>query len=141
MIASESCPQLSVYGSEHRAYQDTCHRESVSDALGYCDDVGPDAAKLMGKESSGAAVSALNLIQNQDCSGRSTVFAKCLYEFCGGNLYAAHTLYAFDNHRTNIAFVQFALHTLDVVQREISDMSVTVDRSDDGGIVCSLYRQ
>lgn len=44
------------------------HQNPFADALSYCDDVGPDAAKLMGKESSGAAVSALNLIQNQDCS-------------------------------------------------------------------------
>ena len=139
VISAECSSQLSVDGLEHRADQYSCHRESVSDAFGYGDDVWLDMVVLMGKEFSATAVSTLDFVQNQNRSGFGTNLAKFLHKFGSRYFDTAHSLYSFDDNSAYVTFRQFLLHRFDVIQREIGHMTVVVDRSNDGGVVCSLH--
>ena len=94
---------------------------------------------LMGKEFSATAVSTLDFVQNQNRSGFGTNLAKFLHKFGSRYFDTAHSLYSFDDNSAYVTFRQFLLHRFDVIQREIGHMTVVVDRSNDGGVVCSLH--
>ena len=141
MISTESCSKLSIDRGEHRTDKYACHREAVAYAFGYGDYVGLDAVVLMGKEFAATSVATLNFVQNQYGIVFCTGFTQGLHKFIGWQLYAAHSLNAFDDHCTHIAFCQFGFHGLYIVQRKIGGVSAVVDGSDDFGIVGNLYGQ
>ena len=95
----------------------------------------------MSEEFTATPVSALNFIENQDRSCFAASFAEFLHKFGGWYLDTAYPLYSFNDNSTCVSFRQFLFHRFNIVEREIGDMTVIVDRSDNGRIVSRFYRQ
>ena len=95
----------------------------------------------MGEEFTATPVSALNFIENQDRSCFAASFAEFLHKFGGWYLDTAYTLYSFNDNSACVSFRQFLFHRFHIVEREIGDMTVIVDRGDNGRIVGRFYRQ
>ena len=72
---------------------------------------------------------------------RRTAFAQGVHELVRRQLYAAHALYAFDDHRADISLGELGPHGLHVVQGKVGHVPAIVHRSDDLGIVGRLHRQ
>ena len=65
MVTTESGSQHTVNGFEHRADQQSAHRETVADAFSHCDQVRFDTGILVGEEFTATSVTGLDFVQNQ----------------------------------------------------------------------------
>ena len=72
----------------------------------------------MGKETSGTAVTRLNLIENKHRSMLATGNFELLQEIVFGNEDAGDTLNTFHHHSRNITLCQFAYGSLHIVEGE-----------------------
>ena len=95
----------------------------------------------MGKELAAASVAALDLIQHQHRVMGGAGLPQGVHEVVGRQLDAAHALNPFDDDGTHVPLRQFAAHGLDVVQRQVGDMSVGIDGRNDFRIVRGLHCQ
>ena len=93
----------------------------------------------MSEEFTATSVSALNFIENQDRSCFAASFAEFLHKFGGWYLDTAYTLYSFNDNSACVSFRQFLFHRFHIVEWEIGDMTVIVDRSDNRRIVSRFY--
>ena len=66
VVATESCTQLTIYRSKLWRNQHATHRETVTDTLGYGDEVRLDAQPLVSEELTASAITALDFIANQE---------------------------------------------------------------------------
>ena len=95
----------------------------------------------MGKELAAAAVATLYFIADEY---GAVGFAKCLKLLEEGGFDHANTanaLYALDDARTDIFLFQLSLPSLNVVERQVSDMTICIDGGNDFGIRRSLNCQ
>ena len=141
MVAAESGAQLPVDRLELRRDEHAAHGETVADAFGHGDDVGPHAEMLVGEEAAGTAVAALYLVADEHRARLVARLAQALHEFRRGQADAAHALDALDDDGAHIALGQFPAEGLQVVEGQVSDMPVGVDGRDNLGIVRGLHRQ
>ena len=96
---------------------------------------------LVGKELAAAAVSALDLVEDEDSAVGCTFFSQCLQECRVGHPDAAHALDAFDDDGADIALAQFGTHGFHVVQGQVGHVLVGIDGGDDFRIVRHLHGQ
>ena len=95
----------------------------------------------MGKEFSAPSIARLDFVQYQYGIGFIAGLAQGLHKCGVRHLNAAHSLNAFDNHGTYISLSQFGFHRFRivqrfrVVQREVSDVLVGIDRRDDFRVI------
>ena len=66
VVATEGSTQLTIYRSKLWRNQHATHRETVTDTLGYGDEIWLDAQPLVSKELTASAITALDFIANQE---------------------------------------------------------------------------
>ena len=141
MVASECGTQLADDRLEHGADEQTSAGKSVGNTLCYADQVGLDAVVLVGKELAAAAVTALDLIQNQDCAVCGAGLTDSLHVLIGRNLNTAHALDAFNDEGSHITLGKLGLCCLQVAPGQIGHVSAGIDGSNDLGIIGNLDGQ
>ena len=139
MVATKGCTQLTIYRSKLWRNQYATHRETITDTLGYGDEVWLDAQPLVSEELTASAITTLDFIADEV----GTVFlAGSLQTLCELWSYHVATTYALnglDDTSTYIALGKFLLPSLQIVDRKIGYVTIIIDRSDDLWIVCYLY--
>ena len=141
MVATECGAELTVNGLEVGRNQYTGHWESVSYTLCHGNHVGAYAEPLVGEESSGTAVAALYLVAYKYRSVLLASLLQALREFRCGQFNASDTLHTLEDYSADIAFSKLRLPCLEVIQRQISNVAVSVYRCDNFRIVCRLHSQ
>ena len=139
VVATKGSTQLTIYRSKLRRNQHATHRETITDTLGYGDEIRLDAQPLVSEELTASAITALDFIANQE----SAVFlAGCLQALSKLRSYHIATTYAlnsFDDTSADITFGKFLLPSFQIVDRKIGYVTIVIDRSDDLRIICYLY--
>ena len=141
MITTEGRTQLAIYRSELRTNQDTSHRETVTDTLGYRNDIRTNTSVLVSKELTRTAITALDFITDKYCIVLVAQLTQALHEFRSYQTDTAYPLDTFNHHRTDITLCQFCFPSREIVHRQISHMTVGIDRRNDFRIVSSFYGQ
>ena len=141
MITAKGRAKLTIDGRELGRDEHAAHREAVADALGDCDDVGTYAKVLMREELAAAAIAALYLVADKDGVVLIAKFAKRLQEVGTDHADAAHALNAFEDAGTGVALLYLAFPSIYVVERQVGDVSIGIDWSDNLGVVRCLHSQ
>lgn len=115
VISAEGGSQHPFSGLEFRRNDYSADGKSVSHAFGRGYDVGFDIGKLMGKEFARSAVSRLHFIQDEHYVVFLAYELQLLKKIGVGSKYAGHSLYAFDNDGSHIAFVDLFDNGIDIV--------------------------
>ena len=139
VVATEGCTQLTIYRSKLWRNQDTTHRETIADTLGYGDEVWLDAQPLVSKELTASAITALDFIADED---GAVFLAGSLQALCKLRSYHVATTYALnslDDTSTYITLGKFLLPCLQIVDRKIGYVTIIIDWSDNLWIICYLY--
>ena len=95
----------------------------------------------MGKELAAAAVTALDLIQDQDSATRGAGLADSVHVFIGRDLDTSNSLDAFYYKGSHITLGKLGLCSLQVSPRQIGHMTASVDGSYDLGVIGHLDSQ
>ena len=66
VVATKGSTQLTIYRSKLWRNQYTTHRETITDTLGYGDEIRLDAQPLVSEELTASAITALDFIANQE---------------------------------------------------------------------------
>ena len=140
IVAAERGAEHALGRLEDGRNQHAANREAVGHALGHGDDVGQNAGRFVGEEAARAAVSALDLIQNQHRAVLGAQAAQLLQESGLRDVDAAHALYALDDDARHVALGQLALHGLGIVQVHEGDALPCVERRHDFRIVRHRHR-
>lgn len=89
----------------------------------------------MGEEVPGAAITALNLVENQECPGLGACLAEPAHKVVGHHAYAGHTLDALYDDGGKLAGGQLAAHGFDVAEGCEIDVGSGIERRPDSRIV------
>lgn len=139
VVATKGSTQLTIYRSKLWRNQDATHRETITDTLGYGDEVWFDAQPLVSKELTASAITALDFIADED---GAVFLAGCLQSLSKLRSYHVAATYALDclnDTSTYIALGEFLLPSLQIVDREIGYVTIVIDWSDDLWIIGYLY--
>ena len=139
MIASECGAELPVYRLEFWGDKHAAHRETVADAFGNCDYIGAYIQMLVGEELAASAVATLNFVADKHGVVFVAEFTQTLKELFCDETNAANALYALDDYGTHIAFLYLLLPCGKVVDRQVCNVSIVVDWSDNFRVVRCLY--
>ena len=117
------------------------HGEAVGYALGHGDDVGTDVEPLVGKELAAAAIAALYLIADEHRVGGVAELAQPLHKLRTGHANTSHALDTLDDDGAHITLLYLTAPRLQVVEGQIGDMMVGIDRGNNLGVGGGLYCQ
>ena len=111
---------------EFGAYEHAANGESVTYALGLCNNVGAYAGPLVGKELAAAPATALYLVEYECGACGVALLLEFLQKLGIGYSYSSHSLYALDDDGCYVALCKFGTHCLNVVERQIRGVSVVI---------------
>ena len=139
VVATESSTQLTIYRSKLWRNQHATHRETITDTLGYGDEVWLDAQPLVSKELTASAITALDFIANQEGAVFLAGSLQALSKLRSNHVAATYALNRLDDTSADIALGKFLLPSLQIIDRKIGYVTIVIDRSDDLRIICYLY--
>ena len=139
MVATEGSTQLTIYRSKLRRNQHATHRETITDTLGYGDEIRLDAQPLVSEELTASAITALDFIADEDGAVFLAGCLQALSKLWSNHVAATYALNRLDDTSAYIALGKFLLPSLQIVDRKIGYVTIVIDWSDDLWIICYLY--
>ena len=117
------------------------HGEAVGYALGHSDEVGTNTQVLMGEKLTATAIAALYLITDEHRVGGVAELAQPLHKLRTGHANTSHALDTLDDDGAHIALLNLTAPRLQVVEGQIGNMVVGIDRGNNLGVGGGLYCQ
>ena len=141
MVAAKGGTKLTENRLELGRDKQGGHGEAVGYALGHSDEVGTNTQVLMGEKLTATAIAALYLITYEHRIGGVAELAQPLHKLRRGHADTAHSLYALDDDSAHITLLYLTAPRLQVVEGQISNMVVGIDRGNNLGVGGGLYCQ